>query len=95
MIRYTVVWETEVEAALANAWILGDSNLRSALTAIADWIDTSLAENAEAKGRPLSDDFERAIDVPLSIPTARVEAIYQVFADDRIVRLTRLVIRSS
>ena len=95
MTRYTVVWDTDVEAALANAWILGDSNIRSTLTAIANWIDSSLAEDAEMKGRALSHVLERTIDVPLSIPSAHVSAIYQVFADDRIVRLTRLVIRST
>jgi hypothetical protein len=95
MTRCTVVWDTEVEHALADAWILGDSNMRSTLTAVADWIDTFLAEDAEFKGQPLSGHSQRTIVLPVSITTARVEATYQVVADDRIVRLTRLTFRVS
>jgi len=95
MTRYTVVWDKDVETALANAWLLGDSQIRSTLTSIADWLDAQLAEDAEIKGQTFSEPSVRTIDVPLSIATARVEATYQVFADDRVVRLTRLVFRSA
>jgi hypothetical protein len=91
MTRYTVVWDADVEAALANAWIAGDSAMRSTLTAIADWIDAYLAEAPDIKGEPLPELSARMVSVPLSIAPARVEA---TFPDDRLVRVTRLVFRS-
>jgi hypothetical protein len=94
MTRYTVVWDTDVESALANAWIAGNSTTRSTLTAIAGWIDTSLSEDPDLKGHPLPEHSARSIAVPLSITPARVEVTYQVFPDDRLVRVTRLVFRS-
>jgi hypothetical protein len=94
MTRYTVVWDTDVEAALANAWIAGDSAMRSSLTAIADWIDTSLCEDPDIKGQALPEHSARKIGVPLSITTAKVEVTYQVFPDDRQARVTRVVFRS-
>jgi hypothetical protein len=94
MTRYTVVWDTDVEASLANAWIAGNSAMRFALTAIADWIDTSLSEDPDLKGQPLPEISVRTMNVPLSISTARVEVTYQVFPDDRLVRVVRIVFRS-
>jgi hypothetical protein len=51
MTRYTVVWDREVESQFINDWIDGDSHTRSVLTAIANWIDATLAEDPESKGR--------------------------------------------
>jgi hypothetical protein len=93
MTRYTVVWDADVEAALVNAWIAGLS-MRSTLTAIADWLDTYLVEDPDVKGQPVPELSARMIAVPLSIAPARVEATFQVFPDDRLVRVTRLVFRS-
>jgi hypothetical protein len=94
MTRYTVVWDADVEAALVNAWIAGDSTMRSTLTAIADWVDAYLAEDPDVKGQPLPQLSARMIAVPLSIAPARVEATFRVFPNDRLVRVTRLVVRS-
>ena len=47
MIRYTVVWDADVESKLLEAWLAGDSRSRSILTEIADWIDTQLATDPE------------------------------------------------
>jgi hypothetical protein len=80
--------------ALANAWVAGDPTMRSALTAIADWVDNYLAEDPNLKGHNLPEHSARTVAVPFSIATARVEAIFQVFPDDRLVRVTRLVFRS-
>jgi len=93
MMRYTVVWDPDVQNALLNAWVAGESMMRWTLTAIADWIDSHLAEDADLKGQPGGEPSSRTIDVPLSITSARVEATYRVFPDDRLVRLTRLVFR--
>lgn len=54
MMRYTIVWDYEVELSLAKAWVAGDSQMRAVLTEIADWIDTSLGKSAEHKGQPPS-----------------------------------------
>jgi hypothetical protein len=95
MTRYTVVWDADVDVALTNAWIAGNSKIRSTLTSIADWVDRYLAEDADVKGQPLPELSARMVAVPLSITPARVEATFQVFPDDRMVRVTRLVFRSA
>jgi hypothetical protein len=95
MTRYTVVWDMEVEASLTKAWIAGNSAMRSALTAIADWIDSFLSDDPDLKGQYLPELSARTIAVPLSISPARVEVTFQVFPDDRLVRVTRLVFRST
>jgi hypothetical protein len=95
MTRYTVVWDEGVEAAFASAWIAGDPTMRSTLTAIANWVDAHLAEDADVKGQSLQELSARVVAVPLSIAPARVEATFQVVPDDRLVRVTRLVFRSA
>jgi hypothetical protein len=94
MIRYTVVWDPELDHAIANAWLAGDSRMRRVLTAISNWLDAQLAETPAEKGQPHSGDVGRVIEVPLSISSVRVEAVYHVFPDDRLVRLVRLVFHS-
>ena len=93
MIRYTVVWDPELDDSFNNAWIDSDSQMRSALTAISNWLDAELAENPDKKGQPRSTDAARVIELPLSVSSVRVEAIYHVFPDDRLVRLNQLVFR--
>jgi hypothetical protein len=43
MIRYTVVWDAEVEAAFIRAWVRSDSRIRAILSEIANWVDENLA----------------------------------------------------
>jgi hypothetical protein len=93
MTRYTVVWDVDVETALASAWIAGDPTMRSTLTAIANWVDAYLSQDVDDKGESLPEFSARVVTVPLSIAPARVEATFQVFPDDRLVRVTRLVFR--
>ena len=93
MIRYTVVWDPELDHAFTNAWTASDSRMRTTLTAISNWLDAQLAENPDKKGRSRSADAARIIEVPLSVSSVRVEATYHVFPDDRLVRLDRLVFR--
>jgi hypothetical protein len=68
--------------------------MRSTLTAIADWVDKDLSEDADIKGQSVQELLVRVIAVPLSITPARVEATFQVIPEDRLVRVTRLVFRS-
>jgi hypothetical protein len=89
--RYTVVWDSELDNAIVNTWIASDSPTRATLTAISNWLDAQLAENPDKKGQSRSPDAGRVIEVPQSISFVQVEAIYHVIPDDRIVRLVRLV----
>jgi hypothetical protein len=93
MMRFTVVWDQELDDAIANAWMSGDTAMRGTLTAISDWLDRHLVVDPDIKGRPGPEELERTIEVPLSVSSARVEAIYRVFSDDRLVRVRRLVFR--
>jgi hypothetical protein len=70
MMRCTVVWDPEAENALAETWIVGDSNLRSALAAIADWLDKNLSEDPDSKGQFLPERSARIIAVPVSVASA-------------------------
>jgi hypothetical protein len=47
MIRYTVVWDADVEAPFIDAWLASDSLTRAMLTEIANWVDQNLAVNAD------------------------------------------------
>jgi hypothetical protein len=94
MIRYTVVWDTDVELAFMNSWIAGDSQLRSTLTEIANSVDRELAVSPDIKGRPRPELSARIVDVPLSDSSALVSATYHVLPDDRLVRVIQLVFRT-
>ena len=93
MIRYTIVWDADVEVPFTNAWIAGDARLRAILTSVANWVDENLAEDAHVKGQALTEQSARAIDVPVAGTEAHIIAIYRVSTDDRIVRVTRFVFR--
>jgi hypothetical protein len=93
MIRYTVVWDTDVEVPYVNAWLAGDAHLRAMLTNIANWVDANLAEDAHIKGQALPEQSARVIDVPIAGTAAHITAIFRALPDDRIVRVTRFVFR--
>jgi hypothetical protein len=69
--------------------------MRSILTAIADWVDTYLTEDADVKGRAAPMEASRTITVPTSIATAHVDITFDVFPEDRLVRVKRFVFRSA
>ena len=77
MIRFTVVWDQELDDAIANAWIAGDAEIRRTLTAFSDWLDRHLVVDPDIKGEPGLEELERTIQVPLSVSSARVQAIYR------------------
>jgi hypothetical protein len=91
--RFTVVWDADLQTAFTNAWIAGDSRTRSTLSAISNWLDAHLAEDPEKKGRPRSDSEARTVNLALTSSSAQIEATYQVFPDDRLVKVNRLVFR--
>jgi hypothetical protein len=95
MTKYTIVWDTELERAVAHWWLVGDSSMRSILTAIADWVDAYLTEDADVKGRAVPMEAARTITVPTSIATAYVDVTFEVVPEDRLVRVKRFVFRST
>jgi hypothetical protein len=95
MTRFTVVWDRQVESQFINDWIDGDSQTRSILTAIANWIDATLAEDPELKGRAYAGSWARILVVPLGPPSIRITVAYDVIPEDRQVRVIRLTIRGA
>jgi len=89
--RYTVLWDTDVETAFINAWTAADSPMRAILTHIANWVDQNLAEDPDKLGQFRDDLNAYILAVPLSDSAARVAITYQVLADDRQVRVVRLL----
>ena len=93
MTRFTVVWDDSVERPFINAWVEGDSNKREILTEVANWVDANLAEEPNTKGQALPDQSARVVAVPVSSSTVRVSATFQIFPDDRRVRIVCLILR--
>lgn len=93
MIRYTVVWDLELQERLAEAWLTADSEVRKVLTEAANWIDINLAQDAETIGQPIGEFVVRVVAVPITSTSAVVSATFQVSEDDRQVRLLRLTFR--
>ncbi len=93
MIRYTVVWDADVEVPFTNAWIAGDARLRAILTSVANWVDANLMDDAHDKGRALADQSARIIEVPIAGTEAHISAIFHGSLDDRVVRVTRFIFR--
>jgi hypothetical protein len=87
------VWDEDVEAPLARAWIAGNSQTRNALSYIANWIDSHLATDPDLKGQPFLRLEARQIEIPIPGSMASVTAIYHVLPEDRLVRVSRLVFR--
>jgi hypothetical protein len=95
MTRFTVVWDRNVEIPFMKAWILGNSQTRAVLSAVANWLDANLAEDPDTKGEPRPEQSARQIDVPIPGSSSHVLATFQVLADDRQVRVVRLVFRGA
>lgn len=73
MIRYTVLWDADVEAQFTDAWVRGDGAIRTTLTEIANWIDQNLSEDPDQKGQLREDLGVRVVALPLSSSIARSE----------------------
>jgi hypothetical protein len=82
-----------VEGPFIDAWVAGDSEKRAMLTEVASWVDANLAENPDNKGQARPDLAARIVAVPIVSSSARVSVTFRVLADDRQVRVIRLVFR--
>ena len=78
--RYTVVWNQDVQDELGQLWI--DSGNKKGIAQAADRIDWELMNSPADKGEPFGDRFH-IIEVPLQI-------IYQVSEDDRLVTVLQV-----
>jgi hypothetical protein len=74
MIRYTVLWRTDVEADLATIW--ADATDRRAITSAANRVDAELRSDAESKGSEISEGLKL-------LPIAPLTAYFRVDPADR------------
>ena len=88
MTRYTVIWDDDLLAYYIRSWTESDPQIRDTLTQVANWVDRYLEYDADLKGRPSADGELQVAYVP--VPHARVTVTYEVFPDDRIVRVLRM-----
>jgi len=95
MTCYTVVWDRDVEVPFVNAWIAGNTQSRSILYEVANWLDTSRAEDPDRMGEPRPGTSARQIAVPIPGSSAHVSATFRVLADDRPVRVICVVFRDA
>jgi hypothetical protein len=91
IIRYTVVWDPDVESGFIELWTASDSQFRAVLTDIANWVDTNLSVDPDCKGQERSDLAARVLTIPMS--AVRASVVYQVISEDRVVRVVRLTVR--
>lgn len=90
MTRYTVLWDTELDQHFVDAWVRSDSNTRNVLTDVANWIDSELSIDPDAKGRRDAHQGSlRILAVPN--PDAQISIAYQVYPEDRKVIVLRLL----
>src|SRR5262245_6885751 len=75
--RYTVVWLPRALGALTNLWLQAPD--QQAVADASDRLDIALANDPQAKGKPLGKFFVRE-DAPLSV-------LYHVAPGDRMVRI--------
>ena len=83
-----------IESQFISGWLAGDSQMRTILTEIANWVDKNLADDPDQQGQPRSDLSARILAVPVSGHTGtRLCELYQDLPNDRQVHVVRLVIR--
>lgn len=92
--RFTVIWDNEVETSFVRTWVAADSQMRATLTEVANWVDTNLSVGPESKGQSRPDLGARIVAVPLLNSPALVSVSYEVWTDDRLVHVIRLTFRN-
>ena len=94
--RYTVTWASEIETDLLGRWLSAKPAERQHLTRCVYHIDRAVLRNPEQKGAPLRGHpglrFYVAPRVP---PQPYVGVVYEVLADDRVVRVHQFRLISS
>jgi hypothetical protein len=93
--RFTVTWDDEAAAELAERWLASSSAERSHLNRCINHIDAALRENAHQKGAVLRGSeplrFYAAAVIPGHPP---IGVVYQTSPDDRLVKVLELWILS-
>lgn len=84
--RYTVVYDPDPEAHLANLWISAAD--RAAFSAASNTMDRLLKFRPLELAEPRGDGSRRLVVAPLAV-------IYQVRPDDRIVRVVQVELLES
>ena len=93
MTRYTVLWDSQIEAEFVRLWVDSDSTMRAALTEVARSIDRNLALDPENKGLWRADLGVRVLVVPAA--DKKCSVVFQVLPEDRQVRVLRLTVHTS
>jgi hypothetical protein len=88
MTRYTVIWDDDLLDLYIRSWTKSDPQVRATLTDVANFVDHYLEFDADLKGRPTIDGALQVAYVP--VPHARVTVTFEVFPDDRLVRVVRM-----
>ena len=92
MTRFTVVWDSDLEAEFIRFWTDADSNLRALLTHASNWLDDRLSHAPESLGQSVEGEPYRIVIVP-GTQSPRVEIIYLVLPEDRLVRILSIRLR--
>lgn len=89
--RFTVTWENEANADLADRWLSLTPHAREHLRQCSDHIDAALRVNAHQKGSLLKGKEPlRFYSAPLVQGLPPIGVVYQVHVDDRLVRVLEL-----
>ena len=88
MTRYTVIWDDDLLAYYVRSWTESDPQTRATLTEVANWVDRYLEFDVDTKGRPTIDGELQVTYVPVA--HFRVTVTFEVFPDDRQVRVLRM-----
>lgn len=79
--KFTVVWLQEVHSELGEIWLA--ANDRKAITASSNEIDRQLHNDADRKGKPLSEGLQTLDVFPL-------RAVFSVDLENRTVEVCRI-----
>ena len=77
-----------------DVWLKSDSAMRQHLTEVAHTIDHELSVAPSRRGRPLPAD-PGAWFWTFFLDALHVDVVYEVFPDDRLVRVIRLAIKAA
>ena len=92
MTRFTVVWDSDLEADFVRFWTGAGSDLRALLTHASNWLDDRLSHAPASLGQVVEGEPYRIMIVP-GTQSPRVEVVYQVLPEDRLVRILSIRLR--
>ena len=92
MAKFTVVWDSDLEADFIHVWTNADSETRALLTYASNWADKSLSRMPESLGQPVEGEAYRIVIVP-GVTSRCVEIIFEVFAADALIRILNFRLR--